>query len=513
MQPEEPERTDERPLLAVEGLTRDFAVVRALHEVSLAFRRGEVHGIVGENGAGKSTLVKVISGLYRPTAGRILHRGEEVRVSDPADALERGIAMVHQELNLVDTLSAADNIFLGREPSRRGLIDRRATIKGAGEALERVGAEFHPATPVGDLSVAQKQMVEVARALNCEAQLLILDEPTAVLPGPDAERLFHLIEGLSDEGVAVLYISHRLPEVLRICDRITVLRDGSVVETLERDQVGEGGATEEKLARLMVGRPMADHFARPEPAGQETVLQVEDLAAEGGVGGVSFEVRAGEILGFAGLVGAGRTETAEAIAGLRKRRDGTVRVGGEPVPPDRPREAVRRGIAYLSEDRRGRGLVTGRSVAENITLVSLPRYCHPFLSRKQEMEAAQTQVDRLDIRPANPRAPVDTLSGGNQQKVALARWLEMDPRVLILDEPTRGLDIGAKEEIYQLVRRLAAQGTACLFISSELNELLGTCHRIAVMRAGRIVRVLEGEQMTERNVMYHAAGVKEAAGA
>ncbi len=501
----------QQAILAVENLTKDFPAVRAVDHVSLSFRRGEVHGIVGENGAGKSTLMKIISGLYQPSAGRLVYGGRTVTATDPAHALRLGVAMVHQELNLVDTLSVADNVFLGREIAAFGFVNRKESIRQARRHLARVGSETDPALKVGSLSIAQRQLVEVAKALSCDAGVLIMDEPTAVLARPEAERLFGLIGRLRAQGVTVLYISHILPEVLRICDRITVMRDGRVVTTLERAEAGDGPKAEARLASLMVGRPMADHFpARSEP-GRERVLTVSGLSVEGRVRDVSFEVRGGEVLGFAGLVGAGRTEMAEAIAGLRRRSAGRVAIEGAELAPDRPAEAVRRGLAYLSEDRRGRGLLMGRSVVENVTIVSLKRYAAPFISRRAELQATLAHAKRLSIKMGRPTDPIDTLSGGNQQKVALAKWLEVEPKVLILDEPTRGLDIAAKEEIYRLIRQLAGRGMACVFISSELNELLGTCHRIAVMRAGRIVKVLEGDGMTEQNVMLHAAGVKAGA--
>ncbi len=504
---------DTPPALAVENLVKDFPAARALDDVSLAFEAGEVHGIVGENGAGKTTLMSVIGGIYQPTAGRLLRGGEAVTIPDPAHAMRLGIAMVHQELNLVDELSAADNIFLGRELGRFGFVDGRATIQKAGELLERVGSAVDPTVRVRALSVAQQQMVEIARSLSCDASVLIMDEPTAMLAHPEAERLFELIARVRSQGVTVLYISHILPEVLRLCDRITVMRDGKVVRTLDRGDVGEGKQAEGRLASLMVGRPMADHFpARGEPAAA-TALSVRDLSVPGCVRGVSLDVRAGEVLGFAGLVGAGRTEMAEAVAGLRRRSAGTVAVHGARLEPDRPGDAVEKGLAYLSEDRQGRGLIMGRSVAENITIVSLRRYARPLISRKAELAAVRHHVERLCIKVGRYDDAVDTLSGGNQQKVVVAKWLEARPRVLILDEPTRGLDIAAKEEIYRLVRELAGGGMACVFISSELNELLGMCHRIAVMRGGRIVTVLAGKEMTEENVMLHAAGVKEEAAA
>jgi ribose transport system ATP-binding protein len=500
--------SDADTILAVENLTKDFAAVRALDDVGLSFRRGEVHGIVGENGAGKSTLMKIISGLYRPTSGRLVYRGEPVEMTDPARAMHMGIAMVHQELNLVDELSVADNVFLGRELTRLGLVRRSEMAAEASDLLARVGCTANPHARLGSLPIAQQQMVEIAKSLSYDASVLIMDEPTAVLARPDVERLFSLIGRLKEEGVTVLYISHILPEVLRICDRITVMRDGRIVRTLERAGLGDGKDAEARLASLMVGRPLADHFPDKGRPGDEVLLQVEGLCVPGHVKDVSFEVRAGEVLGFAGLVGAGRTEMAEAVAGLRGRSAGTVRAGDTDLPPLGPLEAVRSGIAYLSEDRRGRGLTMGRSVIENITLVSLERYCVPLISHRREHAAAERHVRRLSIRLGRPTDPIDMLSGGNQQKVALAKWLEVEPRVLLLDEPTRGVDIGAKEEIYRLIHELAGRGMGCVFISSELNELLGTCNRIAVMRGGHLVAVLEGDDMTEEEVMLHAAGVK-----
>ena len=494
------------PALAVDDLTKDFPAVRALHRVGLAFAPGEVHGIVGENGAGKSTLVRIVAGLHQPTAGRISVAGRPVVVRNPARAGRLGIAMVHQELTLVGELSVADNIFLGRERTRAGLIRRSATHAAARALLDRVGCPVDPSAKLRTLSIAQQQLVEIAKALSCEASVLILDEPTAVLTRRETATLFELIGRLKAQGVTIVYISHILPEVLAICDRITVMRDGRVVRTLDRPEAGDGAAAEAMLGSLMVGRPMADHFPpRSEVAGA-AVLSVRGLDAAPHVRDVSFEVRAGEILGLAGLIGAGRTEMAEAIAGLRRRLGGQVALEGRPVPAE-PRAAVDAGVAYLSEDRRGRGLLVARPVVENVTLVSLRRYSRGLIDRAAERRAAGTHVERLGIRLGRLDDPVATLSGGNQQKVALAKWLETRPKVLILDEPTRGVDIGAKEEIYRLVQQLTAEGLACLFISSELNELLGLCHRIGVMRAGRIVAMLDVDECSEETIMFHAAGV------
>ncbi len=496
------------PALAVEHLTKDFPAVRALDDVSLTFCAGEVHALVGENGAGKSTLMKILSGIYQPTSGTVRRAGEVASLPGPAAANRLGIAMVHQELNLVDELSVAENIFLGRERTGCcGWVRRRQSHAEACVLLDAVGLAVSPTTRVGELSIARRQMVEIAKALSFDAAVLILDEPTAVLGGPEVRTLFALIDRLRQRGVCVIYISHILPEVQELADRATVLRDGRVVATLDRAEIPDGEAGEAKLAGLMVGRPMEDHFPDRLPPGEETVLRVSGLVSGDRVKGVSFAVRSGEILGFAGLVGAGRTELAEAIMGLRPRDAGRIELAGASIAPRDMRCAVEAGLAYLSEDRRGKGLVVDRSVRENATLASLRRFSRGLLRTRAERRAVEEQVSRLRIKIGGLDDPLTTLSGGNQQKVALGKWLMTRPKVLLLDEPTRGVDIGAKEEIYLLIRGLAESGMACVMISSELNELLGMCHRIAVMRQGRVSAVLEGSEMTEQNVMFHAAGV------
>lgn len=497
----------ETPVLQVEELTRHFPGVRALSGVTWSLMAGEVHGLVGENGAGKSTLMKILSGVYQPTSGRVLFHGEPVELRTPHDAQRRGIAMIHQELNLVDELSVADNIFLGRENVRWGFIDRRTTHERASALLKALECAIDPGLKVQSLSIAQKQMVEIAKALSTDARVLIMDEPTAVLTQREIRSLHGLIDRLRRQGVAVVYISHLLPEVLSICDRITVLRDGQVVAALGGPSLQTLG--ERALASMMVGRPMSEHFPPRQPHGARVRLAVRELRVPGHSHGVSFEVREGEIFGFAGLIGAGRTELAETIMGIRSGR-GEVRVDGLPVSILDVRDAAATGIAYLSEDRKGTGLVLGMGVTENTTLVSLRKYCRAPLSLidlPAEDLAARGHIERLRIKVAEPRRPVETLSGGNQQKVALAKWLEVSPKVLIVDEPTRGVDIGAKEEIYRLLQTLAAQGMACVMISSEMSELLGMCHRIAVLHKGQLVTTLEGAAATEEKIMHAAAGV------
>ncbi|MEX2389819.1 MAG: sugar ABC transporter ATP-binding protein, partial [Phycisphaeraceae bacterium] len=447
--------------------------------------------------------MNILAGLLAPSAGRVLVRGKPVQLHSASDAQRHGIAMIHQELNLVDELSVAENIYLGREWTRAGLLDRKRTHAAAREHLDAVGCLAKPGAKVGSLSIAAQQMVEIAKALSQNAKVLIMDEPTAVLTRREVALLMGLIRRLRERGVTVIYISHVLPEVLAISDRITVLRDGRHVTTL----TNEPGLTEHRLASLMVGRSMGQQFPERGEPGDEVVLKVRGLCVPGHVKDVSFEVRAGEIVGFGGLIGAGRTEMAEGLMGLRRTSGGEVALSGKPLKARSPGDAVRAGLAYLSEDRRGRGLVMGMPVVQNTTLVSLKRYCRPLIRRRAETAATQAHVDRLGIKAGRLHDLIDTLSGGNQQKVALAKWLEIEPRVLIVDEPTRGVDVGAKAEIYALIHELAAQGLACVFISSEMNELLGMCHRIAVMRAGRVAAMLDGATATEEQIMQHAAGV------
>ena len=479
---------------------------RALADVSLDLRAGEIHGLVGENGAGKSTLSKILSGIERPTSGRISIGGRGVHLNHPIDAQNLGIVMIHQEMNLVDELSAADNVFLGRERRRFGLVDRRATERIAGDLLYSLHSHVSPRARVGTLSIAQQQAVEIAKALSYQARVLIMDEPTAVLTRHETEALFRVVRKLREGGVTIVYISHLLPEVLGLCDRVTVMRDGRIVATLDEERVKR--TTERELAGLMVGRAMSEHFPKRSPASDEVVLRVNNVSVPGRVRDVSFELRRGEILGFAGLIGAGRTELGEAIAGLRKRTSGDISINDRPTHIGSPPDAVRAGIAYLSEDRKGAGLTLGMGVAENVTLPTLRDFATMgFVRRRVETEATREHISNLRIKLSRPRQPIDTLSGGNQQKVAIAKWLEARPKVLILDEPTRGVDVGAKEEIYQLIHRLAGEGLACMFISSELNEVLGMCHRIAVMRNGKLVETIDGSSASEQQLMQAAAGV------
>jgi ribose transport system ATP-binding protein len=526
-------------VLSTQNISKHFGVVRALDGVSIDLLAGQVHGIVGENGAGKSTLMKILSGVERPDSGQVMFRGQLVDLRNPLDAQRMGISMIHQELNLIDELSVADNIFLGREKTVAGFVDRSSTMTAATEILGSIRCDVPANAKVKSLSIAQKQMIEIAKAVSIKASVLIMDEPTAVLSGRETAALFDLVNRLRGDGVAVVYISHLLPEVLKICDQATVMRDGKIVETIQSEratktpvlscaeepgrsahdpalrrtserasptleQIGERG-----LASRMVGRPLADHFPKREPAGEEIAIEVTGLNVPGKVKDVSFVVRRGEILGFAGLIGAGRTEMAEAVCGLRKKSSGHVSVSGKLVSIRNVRDAVRAGLAYLSEDRKATGLTLAMSIAQNTTLASLKQR---WIRRSAETATTHRRVDELKIKVGNIHNPVSSLSGGNQQKVALAKWLETKPKVLFVDEPTRGVDIGAKEQIYQLIQSLTRAGMACILISSELNEVIGLSHRIAVMRNGQIAATLDAASATEESIMHYAAGVENSTG-
>jgi len=497
----------DQPTISVTALSKRFGTVQALDRVHLELRRGEVHGIVGENGAGKSTLMKILSGVEQPSEGELQIDGSTVRFHGVIDALKRGIAMIHQELNLVDELSVADNIFLGREFIRLGLIDRSRTEEEARRLLERIGHQLDPARLVRSLSIADKQMVEIAKALSYNARVLIMDEPTATLTEHEAATLLDLVDSLRKSGVTIVFISHILPQVLRISDRVTVLRDGRVVTTIEHPELSQ--MTERALASLMVGRSMTDYFPLRLAHRDDVVLSVRGLSVSHLIHDVSFDVHTGEIFGLAGLIGAGRTETAEAIVGLRGKSGGDIHVHGKIARIEGLADATRLGLAYLAEDRKDAGLTLDMSIIDNTTLVSLPRYSRVLIDRSAQLHATQTHARRLRLRAAALTDSVSALSGGNQQKVLLAKWLEVSPKVLIVDEPTRGVDIGAKEEIYHLLQQLAAEGMACILISSEMNELLGLCHRIGVMRQGRLVMILDGQSATEEQII-HAAGLEAA---
>ena len=488
-------------LLEMRGITKRFPGVTALQDVSLSLGAGEVLALMGENGAGKSTLMKVLGGLYPPDEGTILVDGEPVRLGGVPDARRIGIALIHQELMLAPNLDITANIFLGNEapaprlaaPVRRAELSRRADA-----LLTRVGLRVPPSTAVSALSTGQMQMVEIAKALSLDARIIVMDEPTSSLTASESAHLFAIVRQLRGEGLGIVYISHRMEEVLQLADRITVLRDGRYVGDLAR-----AAATHKAIVAMMVGRELSGHYFPPRhaPPDGEIVLEVTDLVVPGARTRVTFSVRRGEILGFAGLVGAGRTELMQTIFGITPALGGTMRLGGTPFAPRRPREAIDAGVFLVPEDRKRHGLVLPMSVAENTTLASVERYArHGMLDRAAERRVAETQAARLGTKTPTVLQKVIGLSGGNQQKVVLAKWLALKPRVLILDEPTRGIDVAAKAEIYREIVALADSGIAVLAVSSELEEVIGLCDRVVVMREGGITGVVPRERLTQERV-------------
>ncbi|MFY7882058.1 MAG: sugar ABC transporter ATP-binding protein [Fimbriimonas sp.] len=460
-------------MLETIGLGKTYGATLALVDFNIAVQPGEVIGVIGENGAGKSTFMKLLSGVITPTTGQIILDGKAQNFTKPLDAIQAGISMVHQELNLIPTLSVEDNLFLGKELGKT-IVNRSQTRLRAVELLQRVGASFSPTTLCGDLSVAEQQLVEIAKAISEKARIVIFDEPTAVLSDIESEKLFELIGNLKAEGIAVLYVSHRLPEILRLCDRLVVLRDGNKVGEADPKDM-----TVRELADLMVGRPVSDIYpTKSDSTGNEVLAEF-----------CGQTIHKGEILGFGGLIGSGRTELCESMIGLRK--------------PYVPITLNKSCIGYVSEDRKGKGLVTSMSITDNLALANL----NEFNNQSKRSNNANHWIESLGIKTKNPDLPMTSLSGGNQQKCSIGKWLATNPQLLILDEPTRGVDVGAKAEIYQLIADLASKGTAIILISSELPELIGLSHRILVFRDQSIVGEIKQESMNEKNIMALAAGV------
>ncbi|WP_326820192.1 sugar ABC transporter ATP-binding protein [Streptosporangium sp. NBC_01756] len=490
------ERLVNEEILRVEGLRKVFPGVVALDGVDFNLRAGEVHVLLGENGAGKSTLIKMLSGAYHPDGGRILVDGAPAEIRTASDATALGIATIYQEFNLVPQLTVGENLALGRPPRRFGFVDTRRMHEQARELLRRVGVDVDPRTPVARLGIARMQMIEIAKALGLNARVLIMDEPTAVLTTTEVERLFAIVRQLRDQGVAIVFITHHLEEIPQIGDRVTVLRDGrSVAEVPATTPEGE-------LVRLMVGRPIDQQYPRAPAAPGGPLLQVRGLRREGEFADVSFEVRAGEVVGLAGLVGAGRTEVARAIFGADPYDAGEVLVEGRPLARGDVHAAMEAGLGLVPEDRKGQGLVLGADVAENLGLVTLRRASRGgFVDRSGQRKAAGEVARQLGVRMSGLAQEVRTLSGGNQQKIVIGKWLLAQARVLILDEPTRGVDVGAKVEIYQLINSLTASGHAVLMISSDLPEILGMSDRVLVMARGRLVGELAAGDATQDSVM------------
>lgn len=485
-------------ILKLENVGKVFPGVIALDGINLQLLRGETHIVLGENGAGKSTLIKLLAGIYQPDAGEILLNDQPYRPKTPHDAQVQGIRIVHQELNLLPHLSIAENLMLERLPRRYGIMDRTSLNRRAAELLDEVGLALDPRTLVSELGVAQMQLVEIAKALGYDSKLLVLDEPTATLTPPEIDRLFAIIGRLKARGVTIIYISHRLHEVFEIGDRVTVLRNGRLVETRAL-----GGLSVPHLVRMMIGRDIADEYSFDSTiVPGSVVLEVESVTRSTTAPPVSFSVREGEILGVAGLVGSGRTEIMRAIFGADPKGGGQIRVDGKPVNIRAPKDAVRNGLGFLTEDRKGQGLMLDMPVDMNATITDLKKISHGGLLDKGEEKKSVTElVERLRIKTASIGTSVRNLSGGNQQKVVLAKWLFRGSSTLILDEPTRGVDVGARREIYQLLWMLAANQKAIIMISSDLPELIGMCHRIIVFSNGKLVGELPRSQFDQERIL------------
>jgi ribose transport system ATP-binding protein len=496
-------------ILRMEGISKAFPGVQALDNVDFEVAVGEVVALVGENGAGKSTLMKILCGAYRKDAGHIFLNGREVEIESPHHAQEQSISIIYQEFNLTPNQTAAANIFISREPRHRGLgrflglVDRRRMEREAQEHLARVGARVSATSLIQDLSVAEQQMVEVAKTLAVDARIIIMDEPTSALGEEEVETLFGIIRALKEQGIAIVFITHRLEEVMRIADRVVVLRDGHRVGGLSIDE-----ATPEEIIRMMVGRKLVTEIYHKEEAEiGEPLLEVRGLGGRGAVKDVSFTLRKGEILGFAGLVGAGRTEAVRLIFGADRKDSGEILIEGKSVRIDAPDDAVQAGLALVPEDRGLQGLVLMLPVQENIVLPTLGEHARAgWVNRNQLRNTAQEYVDRLAIRTPHLQQKAMYLSGGNQQKVVVAKWLASNPKVLIMDEPTRGIDVGAKAEVHTLMSQLAQTGIGIIMISSELPEILGMSDRVLVMSEGRVAAILEREEATQEKIMAYASG-------
>jgi len=492
----------------MEGISKAFPGVQALDGVDFELAAGEVVALIGENGAGKSTIMKILCGAYHKDAGRIILHGQETAIENPHHAQEQGIAIIYQEFNLTPNQSAAANIFIAREPRQGGLgrvfnfVDRRAMEREAQKHLDRVGARVPATTLIRDLSVAEQQMVEVAKALAVEARIIVMDEPTSALGEDEVETLFEIIATLKKQGIAIVFISHRLEEIFRIADRVIVLRDGRRVGSMPIQE-----ATPEEIINLMVGRELTEMFHKEEVEIGEPLMEVRGLTRRGAVEDVSFTLRRGEILGFAGLVGAGRTETARLLFGADHRDAGEIWIDGTQVQISSPVDALEAGLGLVPEDRGLQGLVLKLPVLDNVVLPTLDEHAKAgWVDRRATRDTAQSYVDKLNIRTPHLRQKAMFLSGGNQQKVVLAKWLASQPKILIMDEPTRGIDVGAKAEVHALMSEMARAGIGIIMISSELPEILGMSDRILVMHEGRVAGILDRSEATQERIMAYASG-------
>ncbi|MCI8855202.1 MAG: sugar ABC transporter ATP-binding protein [Clostridiaceae bacterium] len=493
------EEVSQEYILEMTDIVKEFPGVRALKGVQLKVRPGTVHTLMGENGAGKSTLMKCLIGIHPPTSGSIVFEGKEIHFKTTLEALNSGISMIHQELSPVPERSVAENLWLGRVPLKNGfMVDHKKMREDSIALFQKLGLEVDPDAKMGDLSVAKMQMVEIAKAVSYDSKIVIMDEPTSALTDAEVEHLFRIIAELKEKNVAIIYISHKMDEIFRISDDITIYRDGEYIATDRAENL-----TQDKLITLMVGREVTDMFPKVECPIGDTILKVEHLSAGRAVKDVSFELHRGEILGFAGLVGAGRTETVETIFGMRSKTGGKIYKDGQELDIKSPEQAIAHKIALLTEDRRGNGIVGLLSIKENTVLASLKKYGFPLNDKKMSADTDE-YVKKLNTKTPSIMTPIQNLSGGNQQKVLVGRWLLTDPDILIVDEPTRGIDVGAKAEIHSLITRLAGEGKAIIMISSELPEVMGMSDRIVVMHEGLMTAVVDRKDFSSELILKYA---------
>jgi len=487
------------------NISKSFGPVPVLFSVSMDIREGEVHALIGENGAGKSTLMKILSGFHDPTSGQIRLDGKKVSLPPNGASEKLGIVLIHQELNLAEQMTVEENVFLGRELKSHGLLNRKAMRAIVQKHLDEIGLDISPTDRISDLTIAQKQMVEIVKAVSRNARILIMDEPTAVLTEEETEVFFRQVESLKENGVGIVFVSHKLNEVKKIADRVTILRDGQWIDTRPCVDL-----TPDLMAQMMVGRELSDLYPPMHEADVDAdiVLDVRNLVAPS-VRDVSFSLRRGEILGFSGLVGSGRTAVFEAVCGLAPVESGHIRLFGNDIGHMNVAEARDAGLAYLTKDRKEKGLLLDKKMRPNLTLFALPKFVKNFgIDRKAEEKALNRAIRRFDVRARDEDIVVGKLSGGNQQKLLLAKIMECDPKIVIIDEPTRGIDVGTKQQIYHFIAALAADGVSVVVISSEMPEIIGICHRVVVMREGQITGALTGDHINENEIMRYAAGLK-----
>jgi ribose transport system ATP-binding protein len=491
--------------IEVKDIVKEFSSVRVLDQVTVGIKPGEIMGLIGENGAGKSTLIKIICGIYQATSGNVFLDDQPCSLKDYVSAKNLGIAIVPQEFNLINHLAVYENIFLGNEIHKGLFLNKSLMREKASKQMVALNMYVDVNQLISKLSVAEKQMVEVSKALMLDAKILIFDEPTTTLTSKEIEILFDLMRKLQSNGVTMIFVSHKLHEIKTICDRVTILRDGKLIAIEEVDDVNE-----EDIARQMIGRDFSQVFPpKLERSNGDLILEVEDLNINNLLKDISFNLRRGEILGFAGLVGAGRTETMEAVMGLRKRDSGLIKINGKEVKIKKPRDAVNNKLGYISEDRQGKGIVQIFDIPKNMSLISIDKYKKgPFIDKRKEDNKSEDYIDKFNIVAASKKMELKYFSGGNQQKVYLSKWMDTNPEILILDEPTRGIDVNAKREIYEFIHSLAESGISCILISSEMEEIIGLCTRVYVMKEGQISNCITGDAINEEEIMFNATGLK-----